>query len=121
MDGLLDAADMLQLPSLRNLCIWWLTTNLSPSSCLGIYVLALLRLHLDLAQTAKTYTIEHFREVIEGEEFLHISPEYLAVFLDSPYLACDNDGQLLKVRTKLLFSCSLLSSPLSFCFYSQGI
>ena len=97
MDGLLDAADLIQLPSLRNLCLWWLTSNLTPRTCLGVYVLALLRLHLDLAQSAKEYAIEHFREVSEGEEFLHISPEYLAVFLDSPYLGCDSDGQLLKV------------------------
>jgi hypothetical protein len=80
VDGLLDAADLLQLPSLRNLCLWWLTTNLNPSTCLGVYILAQLRLHLDLAETAKTYTIEHFREVMEGEEFLHISPEILETF-----------------------------------------
>ena len=97
VDGLLDAADLTQLPSLRNLCLWWLTSNLTPRTCLGVYVLALLRLHLDLAQSAKEYAIEHFREVSEGEEFLHISPEYLSVFLDSPYLGCDSDGQLLKV------------------------
>ncbi|CAG7822048.1 unnamed protein product [Allacma fusca] len=96
VDGLLDAADLIQLPSLRNLCLWWLATNLTPSSCLGVYVLALLRLHLDLAESAKDYAIEHFREVSEGEEFLHLSPEYVAVFLDSPYLGCDDNGQLLK-------------------------
>jgi len=73
-------------------------TNLSPSSCLGIFVLAQLRLHLDLAETAKNYTIEHFREVMEGEEWLQLSPEHLTIFLDEPYLGCDNDGQLLKVK-----------------------
>lgn len=89
---------MLQLPSLRNLCLWWLMTNLNPSSCLGTFVLALLRLHLDLAETAKLYAIEHFREVMEGEEWLQLSPDHLTIFLDEPYLGCDNDGQLLKVK-----------------------
>jgi len=59
--------------------------------------MALLRSHLDLAQTAKLYAIEHFREVMEEDEFLHISPEYLSAFMESPYLGCDNGGQLLKV------------------------
>jgi len=53
------------------------------------------RLHLDLAETAKDYAIEHFSAVTEGEEFLHLSPEYIQVFLDSPYLGIDSDGQLL--------------------------
>lgn len=97
VDGLLDAADLLQLPSLRNLCLWWLTNNLSASSCLGIYVLAQLRSHLDLAEKAKEYAINHFSEVMDEEEFLHLSHEHMSVFLESPFLACDDDGQLLKV------------------------
>ena len=58
--------------------------------------MAQLRLHLDLAETAKQYAIEHFKDVIEGEEFLHISPEVFQIFLDSPYLGCDNNGHLLR-------------------------
>jgi len=59
--------------------------------------MALHRTHLDLAETAKVYAAEHFKEVMEGEEFYQISPEHLSVFLESPYLGCDNEGQLLKV------------------------
>lgn len=60
--------------------------------------MALLRHHLDLAETAKLFAVDHFREVMTGEEFLHISAEYLIGFLEVPFLACDNDGQLMKVR-----------------------
>lgn len=63
--------------------------------------MALLRSHLDLAETAKLYAVDHFRDVMQGEEFLHISVEYLIGFLDVPFLACDNDGQLLNVITKI--------------------
>lgn len=97
MDGILDAADLFQLPSLRNLCLWWLNNNFSSSNCLGTYVMALLRSHLDLAESAKLYALNHFREVCESEEFLQLSPEHLYVFLSSPYLACDNEGILMKV------------------------
>ncbi len=100
VDGLLDAADLLQLPSLRNLCLWWLTNNLNVSNCLGIYVMALIRSHLDLAETAKIYAVDHFRDVMQGEEYLHMSAEYLIGFLEVPFIACDNDGQLLKVISK---------------------
>src|SRR5947207_14440177 len=103
VDSLLDAADLFQLSSLRNLCIFWLSKNLTAQTCLGILILSMLRSHLDLAEKAKNFAIEHFSEVILGEEFLHISPETLLCFLESPFLGCDNDGQLLKVRNHTYF------------------
>lgn len=60
-------------------------------------MLAQLRSHLDLAEKAKDYAISHFGEVMEEEEFLDLAQDHLTSFLESPYLACDDDGQLLKV------------------------
>lgn len=34
---------------------------------------------------------------MQGEEFAQISAEHINEFLETPFLACDNDGQLLKV------------------------
>lgn len=58
--------------------------------------MAQLRSHLDLAEKAKDYAIFHFAEVMDEEEFLHLATEHLNIFLESPFLACDDDGQLLK-------------------------
>jgi len=118
VEDILVAADFIQLNSLRNLCCQYLQSQMNASNCIGIYLSAKTRNCKGLAHTAKRYVLEHFRNVIQEEEYLQLPYNELKNFLESSLLNTSGEGELLETITKWIeYSpekrCQHLSSLLS--------
>ncbi|XP_041076447.1 kelch-like protein 4 isoform X1 [Polyodon spathula] len=70
IESLLAAACLLQLPQVIEVCCNFLMKQLHPSNCLGIRSFADAQGCMDLLNVAHSYTMEHFLEVIQNQEFL---------------------------------------------------
>lgn len=94
------AADFLQLNSLQNLCCQYLRAQMNASNCIGIYLSAKSRNCRELAVTARRYALEHFRHVVQEEEFLQLPYSELKGILESHLLNTTGEGELLEVKQK---------------------
>ncbi|XP_019732042.1 kelch-like protein 5 [Hippocampus comes] len=70
IESLLSASCLLQLSSAVQACCSFLLKQLHPSNCLGISSYANAQGCHDLQRAAHTYTMEHFVEVVGGQEFM---------------------------------------------------
>ncbi|XP_023653290.1 kelch-like protein 4 isoform X1 [Paramormyrops kingsleyae] len=70
IESLLAAACLLQLSQVIEVCCNFLMKQLHPSNCLGIRSFADAQGCTDLLNAAHSYTMEHFLEVIQNQEFL---------------------------------------------------
>uniref|UniRef100_A0A9R1SIE0 Kelch-like family member 4 n=3 Tax=Cyprinus carpio TaxID=7962 RepID=A0A9R1SIE0_CYPCA len=70
IESLLAAACLLQLSQVIQVCCNFLMKQLHPSNCLGIRSFADAQGCMDLLNVAHNYTVEHFLEVIQNQEFL---------------------------------------------------
>ncbi|XP_067241699.1 kelch-like protein 4 isoform X2 [Chanodichthys erythropterus] len=70
IESLLAAACLLQLSQVIQVCCNFLMKQLHPSNCLGIRSFADAQGCMDLLNIAHNYTMEHFLEVIQNQEFL---------------------------------------------------
>ncbi|XP_023991444.1 kelch-like protein 4 isoform X2 [Salvelinus sp. IW2-2015] len=70
IESLLAAACLLQLSQVIEVCCNFLMKQLHPSNCLGIHSFADAQGCMDLLNVAHNYTMEHFLEVIQNQEFL---------------------------------------------------
>lgn len=118
VEDILVAADFIQLNSLRNLCCQYLQAQMNTSNCIGIYLIAKARNCNGLAYTAKRFTLEHFRNVIQEEEYLQLPYNELKDFLESSLLNISGEGEILETIIRWIeYSpgkrCQHLSSLLS--------
>ncbi|KAJ9583040.1 hypothetical protein L9F63_022619, partial [Diploptera punctata] len=93
---LMEIADLLQVSAVRSACSHYLTSTLSTSNCLSVYVRASLRNYNDLAHKAFRYILKNFKYVMQEEEFLHAPPETIVKILNSGLLNVSDEGQLLE-------------------------
>ena len=70
---MLTSALALSLTSLVDLCVAYLHDQLHPSNCIGFYLLGKKSKCPALIDTAKTYVLNHFEEVVRHEEFLSLN------------------------------------------------
>ncbi|XP_028314782.1 kelch-like protein 4 isoform X1 [Gouania willdenowi] len=70
IESLLAAACLLQLSQVIQVCCNFLMKQLHPSNCLGIRSFADAQGCVELLNMAHNYTMEHFLEVIQNQEFL---------------------------------------------------
>uniref|UniRef100_A0A8C9VCP6 Kelch-like family member 4 n=1 Tax=Scleropages formosus TaxID=113540 RepID=A0A8C9VCP6_SCLFO len=70
IESLLAAACLLQLSQVIEVCCNFLMKQLHPSNCLGIRSFADAQGCVELLNVAHSYTMEHFLEVIQNQEFL---------------------------------------------------
>lgn len=71
---------------------------MNASNCIGIYLSAKSRNCRELAVTAKRYALEHFRHVVQEEEFLQLPFNELKGILESHLLNTTGEGELLEVN-----------------------
>ncbi|CAL9700259.1 unnamed protein product [Knipowitschia caucasica] len=83
IESLLSASCLLQLSSVVQACCSFLMKQLHPSNCLGIRSYADAQGCHDLHKAAHNYTMEHFLEVVGGQEFLLLPVEEMARLLTS--------------------------------------
>ncbi|XP_058845113.1 kelch-like protein 4 isoform X1 [Acipenser ruthenus] len=83
IESLLAAACLLQLPQVIEVCCNFLMKQLHPSNCLGIRSFADAQGCMDLLNVAHSYTMEHFLEVIQNQEFLLLPGPEIVKLLSS--------------------------------------
>ncbi|KAM3623836.1 uncharacterized protein V6R79_016106 [Siganus canaliculatus] len=83
IESLLSASCLLQLSSVVQACCSFLMKQLHPSNCLGIRSYADAQGCHDLQRAAHAYTMEHFLEVVGGQEFLLLPVEEMERLLKS--------------------------------------
>ena len=70
---ILRAASFMQIETLENLCTQFLLVHLHPSNCLGIREFALCLGCSSLYSAADSFCQDHFFEMSEHDEFLHLT------------------------------------------------
>eukprot|EP00102_Acyrthosiphon_pisum_P027940 XP_016665150.1 PREDICTED: ring canal kelch homolog [Acyrthosiphon pisum] len=81
---LLEASNILQLQEVKEACSDFLQTQMCPKNCIGINALADLHSCTKLLRSSELYIQQHFSDVVEGDEFLSLSPEQMVKLI-----ACD--------------------------------
>eukprot|EP00102_Acyrthosiphon_pisum_P021695 XP_016658905.1 PREDICTED: ring canal kelch homolog isoform X2 [Acyrthosiphon pisum] len=75
VQGLLPAANLLQLEYVTSACADFLITQLDPSNCLGIQRFADVHNCVELLISSEAYIKKQFLEVVQFDEFLSLSSE----------------------------------------------
>ncbi|XP_068614372.1 kelch-like protein 4 [Brachionichthys hirsutus] len=83
IESLLAASCLLQLSQVIQVCCNFLKKQLHPSNCLGIRSFADAQGCVDLLNVAHNYTMEHFLEVIQNQEFLLLPTAEIIKLLSS--------------------------------------
>ncbi|XP_060783966.1 kelch-like protein 4 isoform X3 [Neoarius graeffei] len=83
IESLLATACLLQLSQVIEVCCNFLMKQLHPSNCLGIRSFADAQGCMDLLNVAHNYTMEHFLEVIQNQEFLLLPTTEIVKLLSS--------------------------------------
>uniref|UniRef100_A0A8D0ACV1 Kelch-like family member 5 n=1 Tax=Sander lucioperca TaxID=283035 RepID=A0A8D0ACV1_SANLU len=83
IESVLSASCLLQLSSVVQACCSFLMKQLHPSNCLGIRSYADAQGCNDLQRAAHAYTMEHFLEVVGGQEFLLLPVEEMEKLITS--------------------------------------
>uniref|UniRef100_H9H7W1 Kelch like family member 4 n=1 Tax=Monodelphis domestica TaxID=13616 RepID=H9H7W1_MONDO len=83
IENLLSAACLLQLSQVIEVCCNFLIKQLHPSNCLGIRSFGDAQGCLNLLKVAHNYTMEHFVEVTNNQEFLLLPANEIAKLLSS--------------------------------------
>ncbi|XP_068447986.1 kelch-like protein 5 isoform X2 [Clinocottus analis] len=83
IESLLSASCLLQLSAVVQACCSFLMKQLHPSNCLGIRSYADAQGCNDLQRAANAYTMEHFLEVVGGQEFLLLPVEEMERLITS--------------------------------------
>eukprot|EP00102_Acyrthosiphon_pisum_P024204 XP_016661414.1 PREDICTED: kelch-like protein 2 [Acyrthosiphon pisum] len=87
VQGLLQAANILQLDFVKSVCAEFLQKQLDPSNCIDIKTFADLHDCTELLSSSEAYIKQHFLEVAKDEHFLSLSSEDLVKLISSSDLA----------------------------------
>nr|ASV63217.1 Klhl10 [Channa punctata] len=83
VQDLLLAADMFSVMDVVQICSNFLSEQLCPEKCVGIWQFTKICLCPELQHKAYSYIIHHFREVVNQDKFLQLSMQELTDILDS--------------------------------------
>ncbi|XP_006814437.2 kelch-like protein 3 [Saccoglossus kowalevskii] len=89
-------ANLLQLTGVCNACGRFLEKQLHSSNCIGIWYFADAHCCNNLTKNAYQYILEHFSEVAQEEEFLHMQFNELLKLLDSDFLGVPDENEVFK-------------------------
>lgn len=95
VQSLMCAATLLQINSVRDACCDFLCKELDASNCLGIRALADSLACERLFEVAHKFTVENFETVLHCEEFLLQPFESLISLLESDFLNCSGEEDIL--------------------------
>jgi len=91
VQSLLPAANLLQLQFVRESCCSFLQSQLHPSNCLGIRQFADIHSCSDLLTQARSFTEQHFTDVVRGEEFHNLNVDQVCELIDSDQLSVNSE------------------------------
>lgn len=81
VQDLLPIAGMLQLKRLQQACCDFMKRSINANNCLGVYEFAESHSCHQLAYWAFTYSVSHFNDVLQSDEFCNISLEHVTKLL----------------------------------------
>lgn len=99
---LLYAACILQVELVARACCEYMKAHFHPSNCLAVRTFAESHNRVDLMDMADRYACEHFREVVECEDFPCVSPQHLCTLLSSSDLNILSETQVYSAAVKWL-------------------
>lgn len=99
---LLKAASILQLSEVVSACCAFLNGQLHSSNCLGIATFAQAHGCTALGERAMEYVEDHFKEVVEGEEFVQASVDHILTLLTSDQLHVPSEEFVFEAMYKWL-------------------
>ncbi|XP_029348142.1 kelch-like protein 2 [Acyrthosiphon pisum] len=91
---LLQAADLLQLQEVKDVCCDFLEKQLCSTNCIGIKEIADLHSCTKLLTNSELYIQQHFSEVVDGEEFLSLSYEQVVKLISSDELIVPSEEKV---------------------------
>ncbi|XP_039247689.2 kelch-like protein 3 [Styela clava] len=94
VQNLLPAASLLELTYVRESCCFFLQSQLHPTNCLGIRQFADIHACTDLHDQAKSFTEQHFTDVVHGEEFHNLSCEQVCDLINSDRLSVASEEKV---------------------------
>ncbi|XP_016119587.1 kelch-like protein 8, partial [Sinocyclocheilus grahami] len=99
---LLYAACILQVELIARACCEYMKAHFHPSNCLAVRTFAESHNRVDLMDMADRYACKHFREVVECEDFICVSPQHLKTLLASGDLNIQSETQVYNAAVKWL-------------------
>lgn len=91
VQSLLSAANLLEILPVRDACCRFMESNMEESNCLGIHCFAEAHACFDLQRRAKVFTLRHFADVCQQEEFLALSQSKLVEFVSDDTLHVESE------------------------------
>ena len=113
VQSLLPAANLLQLKAVKEKCCSFLQAQLHPSNCIGIARFAELHACYDLYECASSYTLSHFSEVAQNDEFLQLTSREVSGLISS--------NKLLVSSEELIYNAIETWALHDFAFRSPGL
>ena len=86
-------ADMFELSSLHEFCCKFLTKRMSTENCIGFMKFGRVLNSIKLEMAACEFSLDHFDDVIQSEEFMEMTASDLCLYLKQPTLraSCEED------------------------------
>ncbi|XP_018427501.1 PREDICTED: actin-binding protein IPP [Nanorana parkeri] len=94
VQGLMVAADMLQLNDLVALCCDFLKEQIEPGNCVGFFQFSEQLSCQPLLEFTESYIHAHFPEAKQGDEFLNLTKDQLTRILRSEELCIEDEHQV---------------------------
>ena len=94
VQALLPTSTIIHVEPVRSECCKFLTAQLSPCNCLGIFIFADHHGCNDLKQSAKSFALTNFVEVSRTEEFLHLTSKRVTELISDDTLYCYDESQV---------------------------
>nr|DBA17753.1 TPA: hypothetical protein GDO54_016078 [Pyxicephalus adspersus] len=94
VQGLMVAADMLQLNDVVTLCSDFLKEQIEPANCVGFFQFSEQLACQPLLEFTEGYIHAHFPEVTQGEEFQNLTKDQLTRILGSEELCIEDEHQV---------------------------
>jgi len=94
VQNLLPVACLLQMNGIKSACSEFLKRQLDWNNCLGVQAFAEAHNCVELKEAADLYALQHYLEVLEGDEFLELNTEELTKLLASDELNVKGEEQV---------------------------
>lgn len=94
---ILDTACILQFLDIRNKCVDFLTTNLSPSNCLKTWIATECHGIVPLSLKAKCMALNDFQDIRYSEDVVELNLNDLIRYLGHTHLETTNEGTVFEV------------------------
>ena len=91
-----------QVELVARACCEYMKAHFHPSNCLAVRTFAESHNRVDLMDMADRYACEHFREVVDCEDFPCVSPQHLRTLLSSGELNIHSETQVYNAAVKWL-------------------